>query len=78
VVFGIPVGAVLTYYLDWFKMIYIVGITSYLIFILSGALTASVKRLPLVFAGLFLTHLIYGLGFLYGLFTERKDVLNVR
>jgi len=49
------------------RTLYIALVALYLLAVLASSLAKSVKRTPLVFPGIILTHITYGIGFLYGL-----------
>lgn len=52
----------------YLKNIYLAFITLYIVIILITSILKSLKRFVLIFPGMILTHISYGLGFLYGLF----------
>lgn len=72
-VIGLVVGVFLSLLNHLFRSIYIIAISIYLsaVFI-SGLRTKNMKMTMLVFIGIILTHITYGIGFLKGLFTRRR------
>ena len=64
------IGLILSFFYTSIKNFYLITIFIYLLLTLIHAL--KYKRFFLVFPGLILTHIHYGIGFLYGLITKEK------
>lgn len=65
-------GGVLSLFSQHVRSIYLLGVAVYLGIVLVGSLVQSPARSFLIFPGIVLTHISYGLGSLYGLLTERE------
>lgn len=65
------IGGLIIWPIYWLRLIYLGVIIFYLLIVL----LASLKRLaiaPLIFMGIILTHILYGLGFIWGLIIKQK------
>ena len=70
-VIGLIVGGVLSLLSLIIRPIYIAIIAMYLLLILLSSLNRQIRLIPLVFLGIILTHLCYGIWFLRGLFSRK-------
>lgn len=64
-------GGILSIFLSSFKIIYLWGLSLYLFLVFIFSISKELRLIPLVFAGIILTHLTYGLYFLKGLLSQR-------
>jgi len=65
-------GAIISLFSSLAAKIFLFLISIYLLIILATSLMANFKLSPLIFIGIILTHLSYGLGFFYGLVKKRR------
>lgn len=56
-----------------FQLLFLIMIAIYLILILISGLHLDLRLIPLIFLGIILTHLVYGVGFIKGLIIRRLD-----
>jgi GT2 family glycosyltransferase len=70
-VIGLLIGLILSFFSFYIKVTYLCVIFIYLILDLVSSLKVSLKRAYLVFIGTILTHLSYGLGFIWGLLRKK-------
>ena len=71
-VLGLIIGGILSYFSEILRLIYFGVILFYLIIVLISSVLQNIKRSFLVFVMIILTHLSYGVGYLYGLATRIK------
>ncbi len=65
-------GGFASYFSPLIKMAYFSIVFIYLLAMLFSTIITTIKRSPLVFPGIILTHISYGLGFIYGLMINRE------
>jgi len=68
---GLIFGAALSLFIPLFKAIYFTVLSFYLILAFIAGITSGMRLAHLVFAGIILTHLTYGLYFIKGLFSKK-------
>ena len=69
------VGLILSFFNSYIRLFYIYSLSLYLIIIAIGSFKQNKKHAYLVFIGLILTHIVYGIGFLYGILTKKEKSL---
>ena len=69
---GLAAGGVLSLFSEHVRSVYLLGVAAYLGIALVGSLVQNPALSFLIFPGIILTHISYGLGSLYGLLTERE------
>ena len=69
---GLAAGGVLSLFSQHVRSIYLPGVAVYLGIVAVGSLVQNPGRSFLIFPGIILTHISYGLGSLWGLLTERE------
>ena len=72
-VLGLIIGGILSYFSEILRLIYFGVILFYLIIVLISSVLQNIKRSFLVFVMIILTHIFYGVGYLYGLVTRIKS-----
>jgi len=70
-VLGLIIGGILSFFNFYLKCIYLLVIFIYLILDLISSLSVNLKRSPLVFIGTLLTHISYGIGFIWGMLRKK-------
>jgi len=70
-VLAAAIGAVLSFILPSFAALYLAGLVLYLLLVFIFSFSGGIKIMPLVFAGIILTHATYGVFFIKGLFSRR-------
>lgn len=66
-------GLILSLFSSILAWLYLVLLAIYFIIIFSSSLVADLILSPIIFVGIFLTHISYGFGFLYGLIKKRNS-----
>ena len=69
---GLIFGGVLSIFITLIRIIYFISLIFYFLIILITSIFQNYKRAYLIFPGIILTHLGYGLGSLYGIIIQKK------
>ncbi len=78
-VLAVIFGAVLSYFSSVFSVFYFICWGIYLAVVGATSLTLSIRRFPLIFLSIIITHFTYGIAFGYGwVFFKAKVNLNIR
>lgn len=77
-VLGVVFGAIVSLISPLLRIIYLSVILLYIVIVCASSINKDLKKVPFLFTGIILTHLTYGLGFLYGLISKTKNKLNLR
>ena len=71
-VVGLTVGAIFAFFSTVLRIVYLTCLTSYILSCLAFSLKKNIKILTLIFIGLILTHITYGVAFITGLLSYRR------
>jgi len=70
------IGLILSFFNSYIKLFYIYSLSTYLIITAIASFKQNKTHSLLIFSGLVLTHIVYGVGFLYGLLSRKEKSLT--